>query len=101
MPEMTESRMEAPPDAFRFGQNWQRYVAEYLSPEREKIAADSLHELLETDLTGRRFLDIGCGSGLFSLCALKAGAAEVISLDVDPDSVASTRTLRERTGAPD
>jgi SAM-dependent methyltransferase len=96
----TDHRMEAPDDAFRFGQNWQRYVAEYLSPERERIAAESLRDLLGVELAGRSFLDIGCGSGLFSLCAHKAGA-EVVSLDVDPDSVAATSMLRERTGSPD
>src|SRR4051812_9075894 len=95
-----QNRVSAPPDAFGFGRNWQRYVSEYLTPEREKIAADSLRDLLEVDLSGRSFLDIGCGSGLFSLCAHKAGAREVISLDVDPDSVASTKLLRERSGEP-
>src|SRR3954468_13973948 len=97
----TQHTVEAPPDAFGFGRNWQRYVAEYLSPERERIAADSLRELLDVDLAGRSFLDIGCGSGLFSLCAHKAGAREVVSLDVDPDSVAATKYLRERAGEPD
>ena len=73
----------APADAFRFGRNWQRYLSEYANPERERIAAQSLGDLLELDLAGRSFLDIGCGSGLFSLCAHKAGAKTVISLDVD------------------
>jgi SAM-dependent methyltransferase len=96
-----EERIAAPPDAFRFGRNWQRYVADYLAPERERIAADSLRDLLEVDLTGRTFLDIGCGSGLFSLCAHNAGADTVVSVDVDPDSVAATSALRERAGAPE
>jgi 2-polyprenyl-6-hydroxyphenyl methylase/3-demethylubiquinone-9 3-methyltransferase len=46
-------------------------------------------------------LDIGCGSGLFSLAAHKLGAGRIVSDDVDPDSVASARHLRERAGAPD
>jgi len=29
-------------------------------------------------LAGKRFLDIGCGSGLHSLAALQLGAAEVV-----------------------
>jgi SAM-dependent methyltransferase len=93
--------VEAPPDAFGFGRNWQRYVAEYLTPEREHIAAESLRDLLGVDIAGRSFLDIGCGSGLFSLCAHKAGARAVVSVDVDPDSVAATRLLRERAGEPE
>jgi 2-polyprenyl-6-hydroxyphenyl methylase/3-demethylubiquinone-9 3-methyltransferase len=46
-------------------------------------------------LAGRRFLDIGSGSGLFSLAARRLGAS-VHSFDFDPDSVACTRALRER-----
>jgi len=42
---------------------------------------------------GKRFLDIGCGSGLHSLAALRLGAGEVVALDIDPDSVATTREL--------
>jgi SAM-dependent methyltransferase len=90
----------APPsDAFRFGRNWQRYLSEHFDPGREQIAAESLIELVG-DLRGKSFLDVGCGSGLFSLCAHKAGAASVLSLDVDPDSVAATRSLHEQAGAP-
>jgi 2-polyprenyl-6-hydroxyphenyl methylase/3-demethylubiquinone-9 3-methyltransferase len=97
----TQSAVAPASDAFRFGRNWQRYLADYSNPERERIAADSLHSLLEIDLRDKTFLDIGCGSGLFSLCAHKAGAREVVSVDVDPDSVAATASLREREGAPD
>ena len=97
-----QTQAVAPPsDAFRFGRNWQRYLADYSNPERERVAAESLHGLLEMDLRGKTFLDIGCGSGLFSLCAHKAGARQVVSLDVDPDSVAATASLREREGAPE
>ena len=34
------SSIGPPSDAFRFGANWQRYVSEYLTPERERIAAE-------------------------------------------------------------
>jgi SAM-dependent methyltransferase len=88
-----------PPDAFRFGRNWQRYVDTYLDPDRERIAAESLHDLVG-DVRGKAFLDIGCGSGLFSLSAYRAGAEQVVSFDVDPESVAATRSLRERAGSP-
>ena len=38
-----------------------------------------------TDSTqGKRFLDVGCGSGPFSLCARLAGC-KVVSFDYDPD----------------
>jgi SAM-dependent methyltransferase len=95
-----QPRVAAPADAFGFGRNWQRYVAEHLTPERERIARDSVTDLVGTSLEGRTFLDIGSGSGLFSLAAHKLGAERVVSVDVDPDSVASTLHLRESAGAP-
>ena len=46
-------------------------------------------------LAGLTFLDIGCGSGLFSLAARRLGAT-VYSFDYDPQSVACSRQLKER-----
>ena len=96
-----QPRVAAPSDAFGFGDNWQRYVAEHLTPERTRIARESLRDLVGVDLAGQYLLDIGCGSGLFSLGAHDLGAARVVSVDVDPSSVASTRNLRERAGSPE
>lgn len=98
--EQSQSQPAPPPDAFRFGRNWQRYVHTYLDADRERIAAESLRDLVG-DLQGKTFLDIGCGSGLFSLCAHRAGARQVTSIDVDPDAVAATRELRSSAGAPE
>lgn len=89
-----------PPGAFGFGRNWRRYVSSYLDSDRERIAAESLRDLVG-NVRGKTFLDIGCGSGLFSLCAHRAEAAEVVSLDVDPDAVAATRELHARAGGPE
>jgi len=47
------------------------------------------------DLNGQSFLDIGSGSGLFSLAAKRLGA-KVLSFDYDPQSVACTRELKDR-----
>src|SRR2546429_5177126 len=91
----------APDDAIRCGENWQQYVSRYFNPERERIASESLVGLLDTDLTGKYFLDIGAGSGLFSLCAHKLGAGRVVSVDVDPESVESCNNLREMCGSPE
>jgi SAM-dependent methyltransferase len=94
-----QDSISAPPDAFKFGRNWQRYVRGYLDPERERIAAQSLRDLVG-EVGGKTFLDIGCGSGLFSLCAYRAGATDVISIDVDPDAVDATGMLHARAGSP-
>lgn len=89
-----------PPGPFPFGRNWQDYVSRYLDPEREASAQRSLETLFETKLTGKTFLDIGSGSGLFSLSAYRLGAAKVVSLDVDGDSVAACERLRQAAGCP-
>jgi 2-polyprenyl-6-hydroxyphenyl methylase/3-demethylubiquinone-9 3-methyltransferase len=48
------------------------------------------------DLVGKRLLDIGCGSGIHSLAALRLDATEVLALDLDPDSVETTRAVLAR-----
>jgi 2-polyprenyl-6-hydroxyphenyl methylase/3-demethylubiquinone-9 3-methyltransferase len=82
-------------DRFEFGKNWARFLG-VLDDERIRQAERSLSIMLGREtLAGLRFLDIGSGSGLFSLAARKRGA-DVTSFDYDPHSVACTRELRSR-----
>lgn len=83
-------------DRFEFGENWRRFLA-VLDDDRMAEAERSLVEMLKfPSLEGRSFLDLGSGSGLFSLAAMRLGAARVLSLDVDPSSVACTQEMRRR-----
>lgn len=80
---------------FGFGANWTRFLAA-LDDTRIAAAEQSLRDMLGVaDLRGQSFLDIGSGSGLFSLAARRLGA-RVHSFDFDPQSVACTRELRRR-----
>ncbi|MEO1202474.1 MAG: class I SAM-dependent methyltransferase [Pseudomonadota bacterium] len=80
---------------FEFGANWARFLSVVDSAQIEEAEA-SLREYLRVDnLEGRRFLDIGSGSGLFSLAARRLGAT-VTSFDFDPRSVACTGELKRR-----
>lgn len=82
-------------ERFEFGKNWSLFLR-ILDGERIAAAERSLAEMLELDdLTGKTFLDIGSGSGLFSLAARRLGA-KVYSFDFDTDSVACTEELRRR-----
>src|SRR5581483_6416184 len=72
---------------------WQAYLDE-LDELRIAAAGDSLCELLG-DISGLSFLDIGSGSGLFSLAARNLGA-RVVSFDHDPGSVWCGRELQRR-----
>jgi 2-polyprenyl-6-hydroxyphenyl methylase/3-demethylubiquinone-9 3-methyltransferase len=82
-------------ERFEFGKNWSRFLST-LDDAKIDSAMNSLRTMLEIDdLTGKRFLDIGSGSGLFSLAARRLGAS-VFSLDYDPNSMACTAELRRR-----
>lgn len=84
------------PQRFAFGENWQRFLKR-LTEKRIAEAEGSLCAMLQVeDLRGKSFLDIGCGSGLFSLAAMRLGAEKVFSFDFDPNSVACTRELKRR-----
>ncbi len=84
---------------FSFGENWSRFLTE-LDENRIRQAERSLCDMLNVqDLQGERFLDVGSGSGLFSLAARRLGAT-VHSFDYDPQSVACTTELKRRY-APD
>ncbi len=86
---------------FAFGRNWQRFLAS-ITDERQRIARESITEFMGVgDLNGLRFVDVGCGSGLFSAAACQLGAAEVVSFDYDAFSVACCAELRRRAGEPD
>lgn len=81
---------------FGFGKNWQQFLR-VLDEDRIREGERSLREMLQVnDLTGKSFLDIGSGSGLFSLAAMRLGATKVHSLDYDPQSVACAHELKSR-----
>ena len=67
---------------FEFGKNWKSF-SNYIDDEVIQVAQSSLSDLFNTnDLSGKTFLDVGCGSGLFSLAAFNMGA-NVFSFDFD------------------
>ena len=97
---MSTVAAEPEPSRFAFGENWSRFLRT-VTEDRIAAATQSLHAVLgPAGLQGRRFLDIGSGSGLFSLAAYRLGA-EVTSFDYDADSVACTQELRRREQASD
>jgi 2-polyprenyl-6-hydroxyphenyl methylase/3-demethylubiquinone-9 3-methyltransferase len=86
-------------ERFEFGKNWKRFLS-VLSDDRIAAAEQTLQRMLEMKrLDGKRFLDVGCGSGLFSLVASRLGG-KVHSFDYDPQSIGCARMLKARY-APD
>jgi 2-polyprenyl-3-methyl-5-hydroxy-6-metoxy-1,4-benzoquinol methylase len=81
---------------FEFGENWRNFLS-VLDEERVAEARASLCAMLSvSSLEGMSFLDIGSGSGLFSLAAAQLHASHVHSFDFDPASVGCTQELKRR-----
>jgi 2-polyprenyl-6-hydroxyphenyl methylase/3-demethylubiquinone-9 3-methyltransferase len=98
---MTNPDTSEAPVSFSFGKNWEAFVEQHYSPARMATAKQHLLDFLGLDsLAGKSFLDIGCGSGIHSLAAFTAGAEKLVSFDLDPASVSTTRKLREMQGNP-
>ncbi len=84
---------------FEFGANWRDFAA-HLDEARILSSCDGVARLLGRDLRGATFLDVGCGSGLHALAALRLGAGRVVAVDLDENSVSTTRAVLE-AHAPD
>ena len=78
-------------NGFTFGENWLRF-SRILDETRVTQAEQSLRQLLGRDrLNGLSVLDIGSGSALFAIAAVRMGASTVVAIDRDPNSVAAGR----------
>jgi len=66
-------------------------------PTPPGIAADMLYLAYSMgDIAGKRVLDLGCGSGIFSIGAVLLGVESVVGLDKDPLSVRKAMENAER-----
>lgn len=82
--------------SFSFGENWLKFIKS-LHGEQYVEAKQSLCELLEIQsLEGKTFLDIGCGSGIFSMAAIELGAKKVFSIDVDAKSINACKEMKKK-----
>lgn len=89
-----------PPQRFAFGRNWASFSAS-IDAARIDAATAALAKLIAPQrIAGSDFLDIGCGSGLSMLAALRLGARKVVGIDLDPVSVETATALLSRE-APD
>ncbi len=85
---------------FSFGKNWQNFLKS-INEERIENAKSSIAEFFNVNnLEGKSFLDIGCGSGLFSYAAFLLGAKNITSFDVDPFSIECCKYFHKEAGCP-
>lgn len=96
MPMSTHAIEIAEGRRFAFGENWRSFLS-VVDEGRIAEARASLGSMLGIgSMEGLTFLDIGCGSGLFSLAAAQLGASRVHSFDFDPGSVGCAQELKRR-----
>jgi 2-polyprenyl-3-methyl-5-hydroxy-6-metoxy-1,4-benzoquinol methylase len=76
---------------FSFGKNWTNFSKKIDQGTISRAEKDLLY--LTGDLRDKSFLDIGSGSGLHSLAAINLGINQLVAVDIDEDSVNSTKNL--------
>lgn len=88
-------------ETFRFGKNWEAFNKNYLNKELFDLAKQSLTRFLEvSDLSGKTFIDVGAGSGIYSMAAQQLGASKVVSVDPDVDCIECCKRLCGQEGNP-
>ena len=53
------------------------------------------------DLGSLQIIDVGCGSGILSIAALKMGADKALGVDIDPESITNSRENADTNGVGD
>ena len=90
---MTARNLKLAETHFSFGENWLGYLSQVDEQAKGEAEKGLLKLFPREALAGARVLDIGCGSGVHSLAALRLGAAELTAIDIDPDSVKAAKHL--------
>lgn len=84
---------------YEFGKNWASFSGT-IDEQSIKFAEEGILKLLTRgELEDRTFLDIGCGSGIHSLAVSRLGVRRVLSTDIDPNCIATTRGLIQKHSA--
>jgi len=68
------------------------------SPQGVGDSSLATERLAQNDIT---VIDVGCGSGILSIAALKLGATKVLGVDIDEESVKNSRENADTNGVGD
>lgn len=84
---------------FEFGKNWQAFLSGVTEAHIEEAVRGMQRLFPCGELQGKRFLDIGSGSGLHMLAALRLGVVQATGMDIDENSVMASRQCLARYAA--
>jgi 2-polyprenyl-3-methyl-5-hydroxy-6-metoxy-1,4-benzoquinol methylase len=79
---------------YEFGKNWLMFVSKV--EERNFLEASKSLETIIDNKNRNNFIDIGCGSGIFSYSATRY-YKNVLSLDIDKNSILATKKIRKKS----
>jgi 2-polyprenyl-6-hydroxyphenyl methylase/3-demethylubiquinone-9 3-methyltransferase len=83
---------------FEFGRNWSDF-SKLIDESAIREAERGILALVpRQEIEGASWLDIGSGSGIHSLAAHRLGAGDITALDIDADSVETTRRVLAANG---
>ncbi len=83
-----------------YGQLWDKFDDKAYVEQAYQILAERFagSEFDLNTVAGRKVLDMGCGSGRYTIALARAGAASVVGVDLGSRSVESARALADRVG---
>ncbi len=83
-----------------YGQLWDRFDEKAYVEQAYRILAERFagSEFDLNAVAGRRVLDMGCGSGRYTIALARAGAARVVGVDLGSRSIEWARTIAEGAG---
>jgi 2-polyprenyl-3-methyl-5-hydroxy-6-metoxy-1,4-benzoquinol methylase len=93
---VTVNDLRAEDNHFAFGKNWASYAELIDEGAIDESKKGLLKFVSHAGYEGRTFLDIGCGSGLHALAAIRLGISRILAVDIDAESVATTRKVLSR-----
>lgn len=93
----------APPESLESKDRIDLVIAKGAFGSGEHETTVSCLEILETlpDIEGAHLLDLGSGTGILALGALKLGAKSAVCVDISPDAVNTCRVNCEKNGLAD
>jgi ribosomal protein L11 methyltransferase len=63
--------------------------------------AQVMSRMLKMDFTGKRIIDMGCGTGILAILALQRGAGSALAIDNDPNAAENSRENALKNNFPD